>query len=116
MTRRASFPDLVTVRRRVPGTADARNNQTFTDEDTANVPARVDTSGETEDIIDRDRATETLEVILPATWIGDSMALTAIDALVIDGNVYELIGNGDVGTDHAGRAQNVTITCRRILG
>jgi hypothetical protein len=116
MTRRTSFPDLVTVRRRVPGAPDGRNNETFTDADTPLVPARIDTAAETEDIVDRDRATETLEVILPAFWIGESMALTAGDALVIADKVYELIGAADVGNDHAGRPQNVTIVCRRIVG
>lgn len=116
MTRRASFPDFVTARRRVPATNTARNNQTFTDVDQENVPARIDTAAETEDIVERNRATETLQVITPAVWMGQSMALAAIDALVIGGHVYELIGNADLSSDHAGRSQNVTITCRRIVG
>lgn len=116
MTRRASFPDFVTVRRRVPGENDGRNNQTFTDEDTPNVPARRDPVEETEDIFDRDRATETRQYVLPAFWIGDSMELKAIDALVLNGLVFELIGAAELNTDHAGRPQNVTVICRRIVG
>lgn len=116
MTRRAAFPHSVTVRRRVAGATDDRNNQSFTDADTPAVPARIDSTVETEDIVDRDRASDTREVVLPAVWLGASMNLEAKDALVIDGHVYELLGNAELNTDHAGRPQNVTITCRRIIG
>lgn len=116
MTRRTSFPTTVTVRRRVPGANDSRNNQTLTDVDTPDVPARVDPADESEDIVDRDRDTRTRHLVLPAVWLGNTMMLEAKDAVVIDGDVYELIGAAELNTDHAGRAQNVSIVCRRIVG
>lgn len=116
MTRRTSFPNLITLRTRIPGANDGRNNQTLTDVDTPEIPARIDTNIETEDIVDRDRATETFQIVIPAIWMGVALAPRAIDAIVIDGLVYELIGNGDICQDHAGRAQNITLVVRRIVG
>ena len=117
MTRVGAMPHRIELVPRSITERDDRNNEAVVDlEHLTGIPARVDIIKETEDTDDRDAQTERITAVIPVHWRGVELGRQAYEALVFNGRTYELTGETDLRSDHAGRRDHLELAAKRVVG
>lgn len=117
----ASWPHTIRIVERVAGTDDAFGNPTITDAAPVTIRARVDSLSTSEDLGDRDQATERFMVILDRK-LADGRGLDAIELMHtaalhwIEGNLDLEVDGPPARVDGAFGVHHYEVTAHRITG